>query len=61
MYRAFGCTGPRGFDIVVEAMNKAFDDNIITISVGGGGGWPEDPVNVVAKRMVAQEVLVMKV
>jgi len=58
MYKVFGCTGGAANDIIISALNMAFEDgaNIITASLGESGGWSESPWGVVASRIVDQGV-----
>ena len=57
-YRVFGCTGSSGNDILIAAFNQAYQDgaNIITSSIGGASGWPEDPWAATVSRIVAAGV-----
>jgi subtilisin family serine protease len=58
MYRVFGCNGTTESDILIEALTRAFDDGvqIISMSIGGVNGWSEDPLTVVANRIVSNGV-----
>lgn len=57
MYKVFSCEG-FGFgtsdDILISAFNMAFEDgaDIITASIGGPGGWSEEPWSSVVGRIV---------
>lgn len=57
-YRAFGCKGDSGNDILIAAFSRAFEDgaDIISASVGGPAGWSEDPWAVVVSRIVDRGV-----
>ncbi|KAM0436627.1 hypothetical protein ACHAPT_002335 [Fusarium lateritium] len=57
-YRAFGCKGESGNDILIAAFNRAFEDgaDIISASIGGPAGWSEDPWAVTVSRIVDQGV-----
>ncbi|KAJ3469456.1 hypothetical protein MRS44_003521 [Fusarium solani] len=57
-YRAFGCKGESGNDILIAAFNRAFEDgaDIISASIGGPAGWSEDPWAVAVSRIVDQGV-----
>ncbi|EGO57967.1 hypothetical protein NEUTE1DRAFT_82047 [Neurospora tetrasperma FGSC 2508] len=57
-YRVFGCSGDVGNDILIEAYLKAYDDgsDIITASIGGASGWPEDSWAAVVSRIVEKGV-----
>lgn len=59
MYRVFSCHGGTTEDIVIAGINKAFSDgnDIITASLGGYSGWPEDPLSVVTERINAKGVV----
>lgn len=53
-YRVSGCDGQILDDILIAAFNQAFEDgsNIITASIGGGGGFAESPTAVAVQRIV---------
>ncbi|KAM0482670.1 hypothetical protein ACHAP7_004170 [Fusarium lateritium] len=57
-YRAFGCNGEAGNDVLIAAFNQAFEDgaDIISASIGGPSGWSEDPWAVAVSRIVEQGV-----
>ncbi|KAF5007239.1 hypothetical protein FDECE_6433 [Fusarium decemcellulare] len=57
-YKAFGCQGEAGNDVLIAAFNQAFEDgaDIISASIGGPAGWSEEPWAVAASRIVAQGV-----
>ena len=57
-YRVFGCDGDVPNDILIEAYLKAYDDgsDIITASIGGPSGWPEDSWAAVVSRIVEKGV-----
>lgn len=61
MYKVFSCEGG-GFgstdDILIAAFNMAFEDgaDIITASIGGPGGWSEEPWSSVVGRIVENGV-----
>ncbi|KAJ4268870.1 hypothetical protein NW762_002941 [Fusarium torreyae] len=57
-YRAFGCQGESGNDMLIAAFNQAFEDgaDIISASIGGPSGWSEDPWAVTVSRIVEQGV-----
>ncbi|KKA28625.1 hypothetical protein TD95_005131, partial [Thielaviopsis punctulata] len=54
IYKVFGCTGTVSTDILIASFNKAYEDgaDIISASIGGDSGWPEDPWSVAAARIV---------
>jgi subtilisin family serine protease len=53
-YRVFGCDGGVAEDGMIAAFNQAFEDgsDIITASLGAGGGFPESPMAVALQRIV---------
>ncbi|CZR40312.1 putative subtilisin-like serine protease [Fusarium proliferatum ET1] len=57
-YRAFGCNGEAGNDVLIAAFNQAFEDgaDIISASIGGPSGWSEEPWAVAVSRIVEQGV-----
>lgn len=60
MYKVFSCEGIAGStdDILISAFNMAYEDgaDIITASIGGPGGWSEDPWSSVVGRIVENGV-----
>ncbi|KAG6090711.1 hypothetical protein E4U30_003491 [Claviceps sp. LM220 group G6] len=57
-YRVFGCEGSGSNDIIMAALNKAFEDgaNIISASIVQAQGWSEDPWALAASRIVEHGV-----
>lgn len=57
-YKVFGCSGGVENDVLIEAFIRAADDgsDIITASIGGPGGWSEEPWCVAAQRIVEQGI-----
>ncbi|KAG5930932.1 hypothetical protein E4U59_000704, partial [Claviceps monticola] len=57
-YRAWGCVGGSGNDVLIAAFNKAYQDgtDIITASLGGPSGWAGDPLAVTVSRIVDKGV-----
>ncbi|WVR07169.1 hypothetical protein IAU60_004210 [Kwoniella sp. DSM 27419] len=55
VYRVFGCNGATTDDIVMQAMQRAYDDNadVINLSVGETSGWTESMLSVFASRLVS--------
>lgn len=53
MYRVFGCNGSTGDDVIIAAMERGFFDgvDILSLSLGGPGGWVESPSAAVASRI----------
>lgn len=60
-YRIFGCSGTTTTDLVVAALNKAFEDgaHIIATTAEVRTGWASDVAAVVASRIVEQGVPVI--
>lgn len=54
-YRAFGCTGSVGDDVLVDALLRGYEDgnDILTLSIGGTDGWTEGTASVVSSRIAA--------
>ncbi|KAH7149910.1 subtilase [Dactylonectria estremocensis] len=61
-YKVFGAGDGTYEDIIIEAMLKAFEDgvDVITISIGGRGGWANSVWAVVASR-IADAGVVMSI
>lgn len=59
-YKVFTDIGSTTEDVLIEAFLMAYEAgaDIITCSVGGGGGWPSDAWAVVASRIAHQGVIV---
>ncbi|KAG6097392.1 hypothetical protein E4U30_000735 [Claviceps sp. LM220 group G6] len=57
-YRAWGCHGGSGNDILIAAFNKAYQDgaDIITASLGHSSGWAGDILAVTVSRIVQKGV-----
>ncbi|KDN39168.1 subtilisin-like protein [Tilletiaria anomala UBC 951] len=53
MYRVFGCTGGTADDVLMKAMETAYEDgaDIISISIGAPAGWTESPTAKVASQI----------
>ncbi|OXG36623.1 peptidase [Cryptococcus neoformans Ze90-1] len=60
VYRVFGCNGAASDDIVLAAMQKAYDDDmdVINLSLGEPSGWTESTLSVFASRVVAKGTVV---
>nr|XP_019046155.1 peptidase [Kwoniella bestiolae CBS 10118]OCF25085.1 peptidase [Kwoniella bestiolae CBS 10118] len=58
-YRVFGCNGATTDDIVLQAMQRAYDDgvDVINLSVGETSGWTESMLSVFASRLSAAGVV----
>ncbi|CAF3054778.1 unnamed protein product [Rotaria sp. Silwood2] len=54
MYRVFGCSGYTTTDVLIAAYGAAFKNgaHIITASMGGPSGWPDDAWAIVISRIV---------
>ncbi|KAI1315507.1 hypothetical protein EDD11_000688 [Mortierella claussenii] len=54
-YRIFGCKGQAGADVILAAMELAFNDgmDIINMSLGGGSAYKEDPEAVLGEKLIA--------
>ncbi|KAF9781470.1 hypothetical protein IL306_013467 [Fusarium sp. DS 682] len=57
-YRAFGCSGEAGNDVLIAAFNQAYEDgaDIISTSIGAPSGWSEEPWAVAVSRIVEHGV-----
>lgn len=53
-YKTSVCNGTIFNDVAVAAMARAHDDqmDIVTMSLGESGGWPEEAVTTLANRLV---------
>ncbi|SPO23644.1 related to subtilisin-like serine protease [Ustilago trichophora] len=54
-YRVFGCTGSTPDDIIIAALQRAYFDgcDVLSLSLGGPGGWSEAPSSAVASRIAS--------
>lgn len=59
MYRIFGCQGGTTPDLVIAAMRKAYEDgmDIISMSLGGDGGFTDSPEAVVVEELSQKGVI----
>ncbi|KXJ87242.1 subtilase [Microdochium bolleyi] len=59
-YKVFGASGSTQNSVVIAALLRAFDDgmDIITASLGGPSGYPDNALAVVANRIAAEGVVV---
>ncbi|TLS31204.1 hypothetical protein PpBr36_02178 [Pyricularia pennisetigena] len=57
-YRVFGCEGATSDDVLIQAYNMAYQDgaDLITASIGGSSGWPEQAWAVAVTRIVEKGV-----
>lgn len=55
IYKVLGCTGPTANDVLIDAFLMAYNKgvDIITSSIGGSSGWPEEPWAAVTASIVA--------
>lgn len=55
IYKVFGCTGNVANDVLITAFLMAYNHgvDIITSSIGGANGWPEEPWSAVTASIVA--------
>jgi subtilisin family serine protease len=54
-YRIFGCAGNAGTDVIMAAMEMAFNDgmDIINMSLGGGSSYKENPTAILGEKLIA--------
>jgi subtilisin family serine protease len=59
-YKVFGPDGPTSSDVIVAAMEAAYEDraDIINMSLGASFQWPKYPTGVAADRMVQKGIVV---
>nr|WP_245930343.1 S8 family serine peptidase [Allonocardiopsis opalescens] len=60
-YKVFGCTGSTTSDIMVQAMERAYADDmdVLNMSIGSGFSWPQYPTAVASDNLVARGVVVV--
>ena len=60
-YRVFGCDGSTSADIMVAAMERAYNDGaqILNMSIGSAFQWPQYPTAAAADRLVDRGVVVV--
>jgi minor extracellular serine protease Vpr len=60
-YRVFGCEGSTFSDIMIEAMERAYNDgmDILNMSIGAAFQWPQYPTAVAASRLVSKGMVVV--
>ncbi|KAF9432512.1 hypothetical protein BGZ76_010690 [Entomortierella beljakovae] len=60
-YRVFPCQGSSKDDIIIAALEKAYDDgmDVVNLSLGGGSSWENTPLSKVAGRLVELGVVVV--
>ncbi|ORY32563.1 putative peptidase [Naematelia encephala] len=61
VYRVFGCNGATTDDLVIQGMQRAYDDgvDIINLSFQETSGWTEGVLSVFAARLVNNGVIVV--
>ncbi|HWI65278.1 MAG TPA: S8 family serine peptidase, partial [Symbiobacteriaceae bacterium] len=59
-YKVFGADGPTTSDVIVAAMEAAYEDraDVINMSLGASFQWPKYPTGVAADRMVQRGIVV---
>jgi minor extracellular serine protease Vpr len=60
-YRVFGCSGSTGDDVVMAALERAFDDgmDVVNMSLGADYTWPQSPLGKASDRLVKHGVIVV--
>ncbi|KAF9979453.1 hypothetical protein BGZ65_006548, partial [Modicella reniformis] len=60
-YRVFGCKGATATDVILAAMEKAFDDkmDLINMSLGGSSAYRYNPTAVLGDKLVARGMAVI--
>ncbi|HEY6507607.1 MAG TPA: S8 family serine peptidase [Vicinamibacterales bacterium] len=60
-YRVFGCEGSTTADVMLEAMERAFDGgaDVVNMSIGSALQWPQYPTAQAADRLVRRGVVVV--
>ena len=60
-YRVFGCNGSTTSDIMIAAMERAFNDgmDVLNMSIGAAFQWPQYPTAVAASRLVNKGMIVV--
>lgn len=60
-YRVFGCYGSTSADIMLAAMERALADgvNVINMSIGSRGQWPQYPTAQAASRLAKKGVVLV--
>ncbi|KAI1315506.1 hypothetical protein EDD11_000687 [Mortierella claussenii] len=55
-YRVFGCNGSSGDDVILAAMELAFNDgmDVINMSLGGGSSYKYNPTALLADKLIAR-------
>ena len=60
-YRVFGCNGSTTSDIMLAAMERAYDDGmqVLNMSIGSSTQWPQYPTAAAASRLVKKGMIVV--
>jgi hypothetical protein len=60
-YRAFSCGGQTSDDIVLQAMQAAYNEgvDVINLSLGARSAWSSDAISVMAQRIAAKGITVV--
>ena len=60
-YRVFGCNGHSSNDLIIQGLERAYNDNmdVINLSIGETSGWTEGILNVVSSRLVAKGTVIV--
>jgi minor extracellular serine protease Vpr len=60
-YRVFGCSGSTDADVMIAAMERALGDgaDVVNMSIGSAGQWPEYPTAQASTRLVNKGVSVV--
>jgi minor extracellular serine protease Vpr len=60
-YRVFGCDGSTTAEIMIAAMERAFNEgmDILNMSIGAAFQWPQYPTAVAASRLVTKGMIVV--
>lgn len=53
-YRVFGCDGSTADDVIVAAIERAYEDgmDVINLSLGSNNGWPDDFLSLALSRVL---------
>ncbi|KAG0238196.1 peptidase S8/S53 domain-containing protein [Mortierella sp. GBAus27b] len=60
-YRVFPCTGSSKDDVIIAALEQAYEDgmDVVNLSLGGGSSWPNTPLSKAAGRLAELGVVVV--
>ncbi len=60
-YRVFGCSGSSGDDVIMAALERAYDDgmDVVNMSLGADYTWPQSPLGKASDRLVKHGVIVV--